>query len=212
MADLDPARADAALARAGWEEGERRVRSFAQAMQGGGTHVCDDAFALIGAEGLDVVIDATGHPAAGIAHARACFAAGRHVVMVNVEADCLAGPLLAKEAAEAGVVYSLAYGDQPALIAEMVDWARASGLDVVAAGKGTRYQPGFHHVTPDDVWTHYGLTPAEAEAGGMNPQMFNSFLDGTKSAIEMTAVANATGLTPAPEGLRFPPCGVDDLP
>ena len=169
-------------------------------------------FSLIAADGLDVVIDATGHPAAGIAHARACFAAGRHVVMVNVEADALCGPLLAKEAAEAGVVYSLAYGDQPALIAEMVDWARASGLDVVAAGKGTRYQPGFHHVTPDDVWTHYGLTPAEAEAGGMNPQMFNSFLDGTKSAIEMTAVANATGLTPAPEGLSFPPCRVDDLP
>ena len=212
VADLDPARADAALARAGWEGGERRTRSFAQAMQSGGTHVCDDAFALIGADGLDVVIDATGHPAAGIAHARACFAAGRHVVMVNVEADCLAGPLLAREAAEAGVVYSLAYGDQPALIAEMVDWARASGLDVVAAGKGTRYQPGFHHVTPDDVWTHYGLTPAEAEAGGMNPQMFNSFLDGTKSAIEMTAVANATGLTPAPEGLGFPPCATDDLP
>ena len=212
VADLDPARADAALARAGWEEGERRARSFSAALKGGGTHVCDDGFAAIAADGLDVVIDSTGHPAAGIAHARACFAAGRHVVMVNVEADALAGPLLAKEAAEAGVVYSLAYGDQPALIAEMVDWARASGLDVVAAGKGTRYQPDFHHVTPDDVWTHYGLTPAEAEAGGMNPQMFNSFLDGTKSAIEMTAVANATGLTPAPEGLSFPPCATDELP
>ena len=212
VADLEPARADAALARAGWSEDERRARSFAAAMQGGDTHVIEDAFALIAADGLDVVIDATGHPAAGIAHARACFASGRHVVMVNVEADALAGPLLAKEAAEAGVVYSLAYGDQPALIAEMVDWARASGLDVIAAGKGTRYQPGFHHVTPDDVWTHYGLTPAEAEAGGMNPQMFNSFLDGTKSAIEMTAVANATGLTPAPEGLGFPPCATDELP
>ena len=212
VADLEPARAEAALTRAGWQEDERRTRSFAAALKSGGTHICDDAFALIAADGLDVVIDATGHPAAGIAHARACFAAGRHVVMVNVEADALAGPLLAKEASEAGVVYSLAYGDQPALIAEMVDWARASGLDVVAAGKGTRYQPGFHHVTPDDVWTHYGLTLAEAEAGGMNPQMFNSFLDGTKSAIEMTAVANATGLTPAPEGLSFPPCGVDDLP
>ena len=86
----------------------------------------------------------------------------------------------------------------------MVDWARASGLDVIAAGKGTRYQPGFHHVTPDDVWTHYGLTPAEAEAGGMNPQMFNSFLDGTKSAIEMTAVANATGLTARTGGAQLP--------
>ncbi len=211
VADLAPARADAALARVGWTEDERRAPSFDAALRSGGTHVGDDAFALIAAEGLEVVIDATGHPAAGIVHARACFAAGRHLVMVNVEADALCGPLLAAEAAEAGVVYSLAWGDQPALIAEMVDWARACGLAVVAAGKGTRYQPGFHHVTPDDVWIHYGLTPEEAEAGGMNPQMFNSFLDGTKSAIEMAAVANATGLTAAPGGLRFPPCETDEL-
>ncbi|HEY9549769.1 MAG TPA: SAF domain-containing protein, partial [Kiloniellaceae bacterium] len=68
------------------------------------------------------------------------------------------------------------------------------------------------YVTPDDVWGHYGLSPEQAAAGGMNPQMFNSFLDGTKSAIEMAAVANATGLTPAPGGLVFPPCGVHDLP
>ena len=211
VADLAPARVDAALARVGWAEEERRAPSFDEALRSGGTHVGDDAFALIAAEGIEVVIDATGQPAAGIAHARACFAAGRHLVMVNVEADALCGPLLAAEAAEAGVVYSLAYGDQPALIAEMVDWARAAGLDVVAAGKGTRYRPGFHHVTPDEVWTHYGLTPEEAEAGGMNPQMFNSFLDGTKSAIEMAAVANATGLTPAPGGLCFPPCETDEL-
>ena len=93
-----------------------------------------------------------------------------------------------------GVVYSLAYGDQPALTCEMVDWARACGFEVVAAGKGTKYLPAYHAVTPDDVWGHYGLTPEEARRGGMNPQMFNSFLDGTKSAIEMAAVANATGL------------------
>ena len=211
VADIAPARADAALARAGWSEEERWARSFAAACRDGGSHVGDDPFALIAAGGLDLVIDATGQPAAGIAHARACFAAGRHVVMVNVEADALAGPLLAREAAQAGVVYSLAYGDQPALIADMVDWARAAGFDVVAAGKGTKYLPGYHHVTPDDVWTHYGLTAAEAAAGGMNPQMFSSFLDGTKSAIEMAAVANATGLTPAPDGLRFLPCETDNL-
>ena len=88
----------------------------------------------------------------------------------------------------------MAYGDQPALVAEMVDWARAAGFTVAAAGKGTKYLPLFHTVTPDDVWTHYGLTPEEAKAAGMNPQMFNSFLDGTKSAIEMAAIANACGL------------------
>jgi predicted homoserine dehydrogenase-like protein len=130
--------------------------------------------------------------------------------MVNVEADALAGPLLKRRADEAGIVYTLAYGDQPALICEMVDWARAAGFSVVAAGKGTKYLPSYHASTPETVWQHYGLTPEEAERGGMNAQMFNSFLDGTKSAIEMASVANATGLS-APHGLRFPPVGVDDL-
>jgi predicted homoserine dehydrogenase-like protein len=161
---------------------------------------------------VEIVVEATGSPAAGIAHARAAIAAGRHIVMVNVEADVLAGPLLAEEARAKGVVYSLAYGDQPALTCELVDWARACGFQVVAAGKGTKYLSAYHQVTPDDVWGHYGLTPEEARAGGMNPQMFNSFLDGTKSAIEMAAIANATGLAVPADGLGFPPCGVDDLP
>jgi predicted homoserine dehydrogenase-like protein len=131
--------------------------------------------------------------------------------MVNVEADALAGPLLARRAREAGIVYSLAYGDQPALICEMVDWARAIGFEVIAAGKGTRYLPEYHASTPETIWNYYGITPENARLGGLNAQMFNSFLDGTKSAIEMCAVANATGLA-APQGLSFPPCGVDDLP
>jgi predicted homoserine dehydrogenase-like protein len=92
----------------------------------------------------------------------------------------------------------------------MVDWARAAGFEVIAAGKGTKYLPAYHASTPDTVWQHYGLTPEDARVGGLNAQMFNSFLDGTKSAIEMAAVANATGLA-APEGLAFPSCGVDDL-
>jgi predicted homoserine dehydrogenase-like protein len=161
---------------------------------------------------VEVIVEATGNPAVGIRHARAAIAAGKHIVMVNVEADVLAGPLLAEEARKAGLVYSLAYGDQPALTAEMVDWARATGFHVVAAGKGTKYLPAYHDVTPDGVWGHYGLTAGEAQSAGMNPQMFNSFLDGTKSAIEMAAIANATGLTVPAGGLLFPPCGVDDLP
>ena len=116
-----------------------------------------------------------------------------------------------RRAVSAGVVYSMAYGDQPALVAELVDWARASGFSVAAAGKGTKYLPAYHNVTPDDVWQHYGLTPDEARRAGMNPQMFNSFLDGTKSAIEMAAITNATWLDVPPAGLSFPPCGVDDL-
>jgi predicted homoserine dehydrogenase-like protein len=105
----------------------------------------------------------------------------------------------------------MAYGDQPALVAEMVDWARAAGFTVVAAGKGTKYLPSYHAVTPDGVWDHYGLSAEQAKVAGMNTQMFNSFLDGTKSAIEMAAIANACELVVPHDGLSFPPCGVDDL-
>ncbi len=201
VADLDPGQASAACATVGWDASRIERTRFITS----GVELCADP-------GIDVVVEATGSPAAGIAHARAAIRAGRHIVMVNVEADVLAGPLLAAEAREKGVVYSLAYGDQPALTCELVDWAHACGFAVVAAGKGTKYLPAYHHVTPDDVWTHYGLTPEAAKAGGMNPQMFNSFLDGTKSAIEMAAIANATGLDVPVDGLGFPPCGVDDLP
>ncbi len=211
LADLDPARARTALAATGWVVDQIGADSFADARKAGTLHITDDAEKLIAAEGLDVVIDATGHPRAGIRHARLCVKHGRHLVMVNVEADALCGPLLARDFAKAGLVYSLAYGDQPALICELVDWARACGFPVVAAGKGTKYLPEFHASTPDTVWGYYGLTPERARAGGMNPQMFNSFLDGTKSAIEMAAVANATGLMPAPGGLDFPPAGTGDL-
>jgi len=211
VADLAPARARAALATTGWPAEQFDAPHLASAAAKGTTFVTDDVQAAIAAPETEIVIDATGNPAAGIRHVLACCAHGKHVVMVNVEADALAGPLLAKRAAEAGIVYSLAYGDQPALICELVDWARACGFAVVAAGKGTKFLPAYHASTPATVWDHYGLTAAQAAEGGMNAQMFNSFLDGTKSAIEMAAVANATGLTPAPDGLAFPPCGVAEL-
>jgi predicted homoserine dehydrogenase-like protein len=200
IADLDPQHARQTCAAVGWEA-ERLAR----------TRFVDDGLALLAADDVDVVVEATGHPPAGVAHARAAIREGKHIVMVNVEADVLVGPLLAREAEAAGIVYSMAYGDQPALTCELVDWARACGFAVVAAGKGTKYLPSYHASTPDTVWDHYGLTAEQAAAARMNSQMFNSFLDGTKSAIEMAAIANATGLTPAPDGLAFPPCGVDDL-
>ena len=199
IADLDPDRARRAARSVGWDEG--RI---------GRTRFLDSGAALCGLD-LDVVIEATGSPSAGVVHALAAIENGRHVVMVNVEADVLCGAALAKRARDAGVVYSMAYGDQPALVSEMVDWARAAGFHVQAAGKGTKYLPSYHAVTPDEVWSHYGLTPDAARAAGMNSQMFNSFLDGTKSAIEMAAIANACELAPPEDGLAFPPCGVDDL-
>jgi len=212
LADLAPDRARASLARVGWEPERYAAKSLDDAAKNGNTFVTDDAMAAIAHPAIDVVIDATGHPAAGIAHVLACCKHRKHIVMVNVEADALAGPLLAIRAKEAGIVYSLAYGDQPALICEQVDWARAAGFEVIAAGKGTKYMPAYHASTPKTVWGHYGFSDEQVSKGDFNAQMFNSFLDGTKSGLEMAAVANATGLTPAPEGLSFPPCGVDDLP
>ncbi len=212
IADLDPQRARSALARVDWPAERYGARSVAEALREGTTFLTDDAEGLIAADGIEVIVEATGHPGAGIRHALACCRHKRHIVMVNVEADALAGPLIARRAAEAGIVYSFAYGDQPALIAEIVDWARTAGFRVVCAGKGTKYLPVYHASTPDTVWGHYGFTEEQVAGGDFNRQMFNSFLDGTKSALEMAAVANACDLTPPPAGLAFPACGVDDLP
>ncbi len=200
IADLAPDCAKQACRHVGWDS--ERIKA---------TRFTDDAAELLAAPEVEVVVEATGHAPAGIVHARGAIANGKHIVMVNVEADVLAGPLLAREAARAGVVYSLAYGDQPALICELVDWARACGFTVIAAGKGTKYLPEYHASTPATVWGYYGLTPEQARLGGMNPQMFNSFLDGTKSGIEMAAVANATGLIAPPDGLGFPAVSTHEL-
>jgi predicted homoserine dehydrogenase-like protein len=200
IADLAPDRAREACRRVGWTD--ERIAA---------TRFTDDAAMMLKAPDIEVVVEATGHAPAGIRHARCAIAEGKHIVMVNVEADVLAGIALAREAARAGVVYSMAYGDQPALICELVDWARACGFRVLAAGKGTKYLPEYHASTPATVWSYYGLTAEQARTGGMNPQMFNSFLDGTKSAIEMAAVANATGLDVPADGLAFPALGSHQL-
>ena len=212
VCDLEPDRARAAMLGTGWAEDRLGAAGIDAAAKQRSVCLTDDFQEIVNAGEIEVVIDATGDPAAGIRHALASIEAGKHIVMVNVEADVLAGPLLAERARAAGVVYSMAYGDQPALIAELVDWCRTVGFEVVCAGKGTKYLPEFHASTPDTVWDHYGLTPEEARQGGMNPKMFNSFLDGTKSGIEMAAVANAAGLRAPSDGLDFPPCGIDSLP
>ena len=211
LCDKSPERARKNLARLGWARTRLSTDQKTCASNPGTTYLCDDPDLLIRFPGVDVVVESTGDPSAGVEHALACCAAKRNVVMVNVEADALAGPALAQRAAQAGVVYSLAYGDQPALIVELVDWARTVGFEVVCAGKGTKYLPEYHASTPDTVWEYYGLSAADAERGGMNAKMFNAFLDGSKSAIEMAAVCNATGLRAPPHGLGFPPCGTSSL-
>jgi predicted homoserine dehydrogenase-like protein len=212
IADLSPQNARTNLERVGWKAERYSAPSLDAALSSGLTHVGEDWQALVAHPAVEIVVEATGNPIAAVEHALAAFKHGKHVVMVTVEADAMCGPLLARRAQAAGVVYSLAYGDQPALICDLVDWARTAGFNVVAAGRGHKWLPHFAQSTPETVWGYYGLTPEQARTGGLNPKMFNSFLDGSKPAIESTAVCNATGLTPAPWGLTFPPASVDDIP
>ena len=212
IADLSPPNAKTSLHRVGWKPERYAAATLDAAFSSGLTHVGDDWQALVAHPMIDIVVEATGNPVAAVEHVLEAFRQRKHVVMVTVEADAMCGPLLARRARDAGVVYSLAYGDQPALICDLVDWARASGFSVVAAGRGHKWLPHFAQSTPETVWGYYGLTPEQAKTGGLNAKMFNSFLDGSKPAIESTAVCNATGLTPSPGGLLFPPASVDDIP
>lgn len=214
IAELSSQRAYEALETTGWGRGRGVAASSASAINdssaSGKIGITEDSSALIGSD-CDVILEITGSPEAGTSHALAAIEAGKHVVMVNVEADCLLGPVLSNRAEQNNVVFTMAYGDQPALIMEQLDWARTVGFEVICTGKGTRYQPEYHYSTPETVWEYYGFSEERVATGDYNAQMFNSFLDGSKSAIEMCAVANSSGLHPQSCGLQFPPVDVEDL-
>ncbi len=212
IADLSPANARVNLARVGWADERLQAKSLDEAVKQGTTHVGDDWKALVSHPAIDVIVECTGSPLHAVDHILEAYAHRKHVVNVTVEADAFCGPLLATRAQAAGVVYSLAFGDQPALICDLVDWARTCGFPVVAAGRGHKWLPHFSESTPDTVWDNWGLTPEQAARGGLNPKMFNSFLDGSKPSIESTAVANATGLGVPSHGLLYPPASVEDIP
>ncbi|WP_287965440.1 Gfo/Idh/MocA family oxidoreductase [Diaphorobacter sp.] len=212
IADLSPVNARASLARVGWAPEQSEAASAQQALEQGTTWITEDWQALVRHPQIELIVECTGNPLAAVDHILDAFAHGKHVVNVTVEADAFCGPLLARKAQAAGVVYSLAYGDQPAMICELVDWARTCGFPVVAAGRGHKWLPHFCESTPETVWGYYGLTPEQAQRGGLNPKMFNSFLDGSKPSIESTAVSNATGLAVPSNGLQYPPASVEDIP
>jgi predicted homoserine dehydrogenase-like protein len=212
IADLSPSGVKKNLERVGWKDEQSNAKSLDDAIKTGQTYISEDWQALVSHPAIDVIVECTGHPIAAVDHCLLAFANGKHVVNVTVEADAFCGPLLAQKAQEAGVVYSLAFGDQPALICDLVDWARTCGFPVVAAGRGHKWLPHFSESTPETVWGNYGLTPEQATRGGLNPKMFNSFLDGSKPSIESTAVANATGLSVPSNGLLYPPASVEDIP
>jgi predicted homoserine dehydrogenase-like protein len=212
IADLSPDAARTNLARVGWNPEKLNASNLDQAVKEGSTCISEDWQSLVRHPSIDIVVECTGSPLHAVDHILESFAHGKHVVNVTVEADAFCGPLLAKRAQAAGVVYSLAFGDQPALICDLVDWARTCGFPVVAAGRGHKWLPHFCESTPETVWGYYGLTPEQATRGGLNPKMFNSFLDGSKPSIESTAVSNATGLGVPSNGLLYPPASVEDIP
>ncbi len=212
IADLSPVRAKSNLALAGWPAGRHAAASLDEAVVQGTTHVGEDALALIAHPAVEIVVECTGDPIVAVDHLMAAFAAGKHAISATVEADAVCGAALARHARAAGVIYSMAYGDQPAMTCELVDWARTCGFEVVAAGRGHKWRPEYRFSTPGTVWDHWGLTPEQAERGRLNPKMFNSFLDGTKPAIESAAIANACGLDVPEAGLAYPSGSIDDLP
>jgi predicted homoserine dehydrogenase-like protein len=212
IADFRPDNAVASLKRVGWNPEAYAAKSFEEALKNRSTFITDSWEALVKRPEIDVIVECTGNPVSAVEHCLAAFKEGKHIVNVTVEADAFCGALLGQRAREAGVQYSLAFGDQPALICDWVDWARGCGFPVVAAGRGHKWLPRFSESTPETVWNDWGLTAEQAKIGGLNPKMFNSFLDGSKPAIESTAVANACCLESPENGLAFPTCSMDDLP
>lgn len=212
VVDLDPASALSNMAYVGWPAEQCAAASLDHAARTGMTHVGDDAEALIAHPAVEIVVECTGSPMAAVEHCLSAFRHGKNVINVTVEADAFCGPGLAAAAAEAGVIYSMAYGDQPALVCDLVDWARTCGFTVAAAGRGHKWLPHYRKSTPETVWDHWGLTREQAERGRLNPKMFNAFLDGSKPAIESAAIANATGLQVPRDGLAFPPGSAEDIP
>lgn len=214
LADLDPERARMAANSAGWSTDVFTIADSAgkanDLARAGKTALVPSG--EIAAEcDVDIVIEATGHPEAATIHAYKAIEAKHHVIMVTVEADVVVGPMLYRHAQKHGVIYSLAYGDQPAIVCELVDWARTCGFTIVAAGKGTKYHSDYKRSTPETALGYHGFTPEQVKLGGFNPKMFNSFLDGTKQSIEMVAIANATGLAVPENDLVYTPCSVYEL-
>ena len=212
IADLYPDNAKSNLALVDWPAEQYAAADLDEALENGTTFVSDDWRTLVTRGEIDILVECTGNPIAAVDHCLEAFRQGKDVINVTVEADAFVGAGLARKAAEAGVIYSMAYGDQPAMTCDLVDWARTCGFKVAAAGRGHMWLPHFRKSTPETIWDYWGLTVEQAERGRLNPKMFNAFLDGSKPAIESAAIANATGLSVPTDGLTYPPGSVDDIP
>jgi len=176
-----------------------------RAIDAGQPVICEDG-TLVAECNVDVIIEATGIPEAGAKFAYIGIQNGKHVVMLNIEADNVVGPILKRMADRAGVVYAFADGDEPGVLMGLYEWADTLGFEVVAAGKSPAYSPQDPYATPDTVATR-------AAELNLNPKMFCSFNDGAKTQIEMCSFANAAGLVPDVRGMHNPQgIEIQDLP
>jgi predicted homoserine dehydrogenase-like protein len=214
VCDIRPDNARAALSATGYAD-DQIVQAdapdqAADAVAAGRAVLSTDP--LVAAHGsAEVVIEVTGVPHVAAFVIDEALGHGRHVVNVTVEADVLLGAYFVARAAASGVVYSVADGDQPGVTRRLIEWAQALGYRIVAAGRGTRFYPFDADGQPEEAFARYGYAPELTERRRFNPQMYNSFRDGSKAQIEMTSLANMTGLAPDVRGMHQPSAGVRDL-
>jgi len=182
----------------------KNLKDINTAMERNKYVACDDSDIAAKANLIDVVVDATGVPNAGAKIAMDSIENGKHIIMLNIEADVVVGPILNKMAKKAGVVYSGTAGDEPGAVKEIFDFAEATGFEVLAIGKG-KNNPMDHDATPDTV-------REQAEKSKLKPLRLASFVDGTNTMVEMAAMANATGFIPDVPGGHGPTARVEDLP
>ena len=215
VADVRRSNAQAALDAAGWDATDVQTTDSAAVVRErvhAGRAVIVEAADLLAGAPLDVVVEATGRPEVSARVIPGLLRAGIHVVNVTVEADVLLGALFRRQAESAGVVYSLADGDQPICTKRLYDWAVGLGYRVIAAGRGTRRYPTDRTLTPAEAFARWGVDEEHVQRRRLNAQMYNSFVDGSKAQIESTAIANMTGLVPDVRGMHEPSVAVTDLP
>ncbi len=207
IADTRTERVHEAIRIAGRDAGSageaENAAAVAALVEAGRTAIVPDGALVAMSEHIDVLVDATGKPAVGAEIGLAAMEHGKHLVMMNVEADVTIGAWLKQAAERLGVVYSLGAGDEPSSCMELIEFVSAMGHRVVAAGKG-KNNPLNHDATPDAY-------EEEARRRNMNPRMLVEFVDGSKTMVEMAAIANATGLVPDRPGMHGPACSREEL-
>ena len=215
IADINLDSAKEAFEAGGYSADETYVvqngNGLGDAIAGGKRAITDDAGLITASDHIDVVVDATGIPSVGARSAHDAILHNKHIVMVNVEADVTVGPYLKRMADAAGVVYSLVDGDQPGCTMNMVDWGTSLGFEIVAAGRGTIMLGDDREGIPDTVPARFGFSDEMISRRKINLKMYNSFRDGTKAQVEMTALSNMTGLPPDVRGMHEPSVNVADI-